>query len=319
MDNSTPSSSANAQYIAQKALNTAKAAEDGVATINSRRAAASGFAPLDSSSQVPVANLPSTAVLNRALTLTTDASPGEGLEIVEGPALNYVVVRPKSNAGTTDVSLRLTGLGTEPVYVNGAVAATRSEVDEKSGPNRYFKAGTTNYTAYYCAGLANGVALTTKALVANRIYAVPYVAPDRGGTLDALEVYVTTGVAATNLRIGIYENAGEADLYPGTLLLDAGAFTSTTSNQKRTASISQALTPGALYWFAVVSDGAPTLRGVSNNACSHLLGTASSANTTYTSHLYANLTYGALPSTFPTAGATAATGNFPGIFCRFSA
>ena len=187
-----------------------------------------------------------------------------------------------------------------------------------SGPNRYQKAGTTNYTAYYCANLVSGVALTTKALVANRIFAMPFIAPARGGTLDELEVYVTTGVAATNLRIGIYENNSEAGLYPGTLLLDAGAFTSTTNSQKRTASISQALTPGALYWFAVVSDGAPTIRGGSTNQAGHLLGTASSANTTWTTHLYATQTYGALPSTFP-GSPTAATGSFPAIFCRFSA
>lgn len=183
----------------------------------------------------------------------------------------------------------------------------------------YAKAGTTNYTAYYCANLASGVALSTLALVANRGYAVPFVAPARGGTIDEIEVYVTTGVAATNVRFGIYSNLGATDLYPGTLVLDCGAFTSTASSTKRTASISQALTPGALYWLVVVSDGAPTIRAGSTNQAGPILGTASSANTTYTTHLYATLTYGSLPTPFPTSGATAATAAFPGLFYRFSA
>jgi len=119
MDNSTPSSSVNAQFIAQKALNTARSAEEGVATINSRRAAASGFAPLDGSSLVPAAYLPTGSILNRTLTLTPDAALGEGVEIIEGPAANYPVIRPKSNAGSTDVPLFIQALGAARVSIDG--------------------------------------------------------------------------------------------------------------------------------------------------------------------------------------------------------
>lgn len=284
---------------ATRALNLAREANDAAVGITRSRGVASGYAPLDGSGLVPVANL-----------------GGEVLHASEFTTLGGILVA--TGAGTF-VELLPTGSGqtleSDPGEPSGLVWTT----PRAANSNRYLKAGTTNYTAYYCANLASGVALTTKALVANRIYAMPYVAPDRGGTIDELEVYVTTGVAATNLRIGIYENLSEAGLYPGALLIDGGAFTSTTSSQKRTASISQALTPGELYWFSVLSDGAPTIRGGSTNQASHLLGTASSANTTYTTHLYANLTYAALPSTFPTAGATAATGSFPGVFFRMSA
>jgi len=57
--------------------------------------------------------------VSRALTLVEDASPGEGVEIVEGPAGNYPVLRPKSNVGTPNVPLYIWGLGTDRAAING--------------------------------------------------------------------------------------------------------------------------------------------------------------------------------------------------------
>jgi len=182
----------------------------------------------------------------------------------------------------------------------------------------YVQATTTYYTALYLLGSTSGVALSTKALVANRAHAVPFIAPRRGGTIDQLQIRITTGVAATNVRCGIYTNASETDLRPDSLVLDAGAGSSATSSSTITLSISQALTPGMLYWLVLLSDGAPTVRAGSANACIPIMGFAGATVTAMHTHLYATVSYGALPASFPTT-LTAATGGFPSAFARFSA
>jgi hypothetical protein len=157
-------------------------------------------------------------------------------------------------------------------------------------------------------------------MTANRLYAIPFFSPRRGARIDDIEIYVTTGVASTSAIMGLYTNGGEADLYPNTLVASASAELATTTNsQKRTWNIAYTLIPGQIYWLAVVANGAPAIRGLSTNQAHYILGTASSANTTWTTHLYATHTYNSsLPSTFPTAGATAGTGAAPGLFYDFS-
>lgn len=192
---------------------------------------------------------------------------------------------------------------------------------EEASIDDFAKAGTTNYTAWYAAGLMTGVTLATFTMTANRLYAMPLVSPRRGSTIDDIEIYVTTGAASTSAIMGLYTNGGESDLYPNTLVASASAeLDTTTTAQKRTWNIAYTLNPGQLYWLAVVSNGAPVIRGLSTNQAHYILGTASSANTTWTTHLYATHTYNSsLPSTFPTAGATAGTGAAPGLFYDFSA
>jgi len=69
--------------------------------------------------------------LGRVLKLTPSNAGREGVEIVEGPAGNYPVVRPFSNAGTADVDLRLAGLGTGRVYIDGDVVLHEGEFTAK--------------------------------------------------------------------------------------------------------------------------------------------------------------------------------------------
>ncbi len=220
-------------------------------------------------------------------------------------------------AGLLDIN---TTAGNSTVPISSASTAMLDRLWLPSGgPERYWKAGTTNYTSWIALGAISGIALTTKALVANTGYAVPFVAPDRGATLDRLEVYVSTGVAATNIRIGIYTNSSETGLYPGSLLIDAGTGSSASSSTKITLTISQALVPGQCYWAVVVSDGAPTIRAIASNGAAVNMGTTDSAATTFSTHLSATLTYGALPGSFPTSGLAILTTAPHGVFARFSA
>jgi hypothetical protein len=276
------------------------------------------------------ATIPTSVISAAARTVTDDATVAAMVNTLGGSAstgsnglvreTSPTIVTPTiaSFTNATHTHLNAAGGGTlsGSAIASGTVAIARLPT---ASPNRYVKAGTTNYVSLMVPGLSSGVTLSTKTLVNGTAFAVPFIAPDRGGTLDQVEVYVTTGVAATNVRFGIYGNLGEADLYPGSLTIDCGAFASITSSQQRLASISQALTAGALYWFVIVSDGAPAIRGGSTNQAGHILGTTSLAATTWTTHLSATMAYGALPGTFPTLGATAVTGAFPAAGLRFSA
>ena len=192
---------------------------------------------------------------------------------------------------------------------------------EEASIDDFVKAGTTNYTAWYAAGLLTAVTLATFTMTGNRIFAMPFVSPRRGGTIGDIEIYVTTGAATTSAVMGLYENTSESGLYPGTLVASGvPELTTTTSSEKRTWTINYTLKPGVLYWLAVVSNGAPVIRGLSTNQAHYILGTASSANTTWTTHLYATHTYNStLPASFPTTGATAGTGAAPGLFYEFDA
>ncbi len=90
-------------------------------------------------------------------------------------------------------------------------------------------------------------------LSANRIFATPFFVA-RDMTIDRLAIQITTaGAGGTVARLGIYNNG--TNLYPGTLLLDAGTV-AVDAIAVVAATISQALTKG-LYWLVCVTDGTP--------------------------------------------------------------
>lgn len=138
-------------------------------------------------------------------------------------------------------------------------------------------------------------------LTANMLYATfLYVA--RAITIDRIAVWVSTADAVNpNIRLGIYNDG--ANLYPGTLLLDAGVVSAATTGLKA-IEISQALTKG-LYWVVAVSDGTPTLRATDANTMQWTpLGLDSTDITANLIGWTVAFTYAALPNPF-TAGGTA--------------
>lgn len=131
---------------------------------------------------------------------------------------------------------------------------------------------------------------------ANTLRAFPLYVP-RAVTLDQIAAEVTTAVASSEMRLGIY-NKG-VNLYPGSLLLDAGAV-ATTSTEIKAISIGQALSPG-LYWVVAVASAAISLRGMGSfvgpmGLLSTNLGTPNCGWTVA-------FTYAALPDPFPAAAA----------------
>lgn len=139
-------------------------------------------------------------------------------------------------------------------------------------------------------------------LYANEAEASPFPVP-RDLTIDRLAVKVTTTDPGKKVRIGIYNNG--TNLYPGSLLLDAGEVDAGTLGVK-TIIVDQTLTKG-LYWFALASDGTPKLR-VLSHPFSPIGLDAADFGKVYESW-YKTVTYGTLPDPFPSGGGKYKTTN----------
>ena len=148
----------------------------------------------------------------------------------------------------------------------------------------------TSTTFYNIPGNSVG-AQTVFTIIVNTLYHFPmHVATQI--TLDQLALEVTTGVASTNIRMGIYD--ANASWQPVNLVVDAGTVATATTGVK-TVAVTNALSPGR-YLLVFVSDGGPALRiislGVNGAPLLDTLG-ASPAQTRWNRAF----TYAALPAT----------------------
>lgn len=101
-------------------------------------------------------------------------------------------------------------------------------------------------------------AQTTRPITANRLYYQPiYV--ERSRSFIRIGVHVTTAVASSVLRLGIYAASFDSngDLTPGALTVDAGTVDSSTTGEKEIV-IAETLAEG-FHWLASSSGHGPTL------------------------------------------------------------
>lgn len=171
---------------------------------------------------------------------------------------------------------------------------------------------------WYVANGAMTGNFSTGAPTANVLRAMPFVAPARGGTLDRLGYNITTNVAG-NTRIGLYNSTSETNIYPSSLIVDSGTIVN--SAAVKTATIDVPLTPGDLYWIALVGDVAPTVRIMASSNCSSILGWDNTFGTAGNYGLQVAFAYAALPATFPASATmlTVSTTPVPALYYRFSA
>lgn len=151
---------------------------------------------------------------------------------------------------------------------------------------------------YYIPYATKYEALT---LGANTLYAIPLLVA-RNMTVDRIALQVSTLADPSNIRLGIYNNG--TNLYPGTLLLDAGTVSGATTGVK-TITISQALTKG-IYWVVCVSDATPAVNALGYYAepCM-ILGIRSTDFNHRNIGWSVAFTYAALPDPFTVGGSIA--------------
>lgn len=156
---------------------------------------------------------------------------------------------------------------------------------------------------YYA--VSDGLATSNVAVVANILYGTPIYIPELVTilTINLSNVNIA-GAAGTKARIGLYKKSNTGD-FPSSLVVDGGEV-ATDSTGTKTVTVSTALTPG-WYFMAVVFSGTPTILGFSLSSGANTLSLFGSdvANASGTGSIFATITssytYGALPSTFPTA------------------
>lgn len=190
------------------------------------------------------------------------------------------------------------------------------------GVESFRHCGGSSIESWYAVNKDNCAAGTTVATTLDTLVAVPFIAPARGGVLDRIGVNCAAGNSAgREIRIGLYNNVSDQRLfYPNSLLVDSGALSVATTGVK-SATISQTLNPGELYWAAYVTNhSTPTFRSFALSTTANLLGADSSLTTAIQRGYTYAYTYAALPATFTAAqAAVQSTTLHPAIYIRFSA
>ena len=153
--------------------------------------------------------------------------------------------------------------------------------------------------------------------VANRLVMIPCWL-NTSAECDALAVRVGTGVASTNIRLGIYDST--PDFHPGKLLGETGSLSSATSSTDvfGTLGATIRLNPG-WYFTAFVSNGAPAVgRITAGGEVFNNMGVAAGNLMQAVGAFYATHTFGALPDPAPTTSLTTITAGaaYPAVGAR---
>jgi hypothetical protein len=154
----------------------------------------------------------------------------------------------------------------------------------------------------YLSQAINASALTTVNAAPNRIEFFPFI-PSRTITVNELAIEVTTLLATSLARIGIYDSNASGN--PNNLLVGSTVnLDCATVGAKTVAIAATALNAGSIYWLAVHSSSTQTYRGVVVAALQSL-GHDATLNTVYTCRR-ATVAFGALPAVAPATTLTAA-------------
>ncbi|EKD62812.1 MAG: hypothetical protein ACD_52C00048G0003 [uncultured bacterium] len=171
-------------------------------------------------------------------------------------------------------------------------------------------------TGNYYASFITGGAQTTQGLAsANSLRAFPFYVP-KLSKFDRIAIRVTTAGTGTTprVRLGIYKD--NSNIYPGSLVLDAGELDVSTTGVKETI-INTALAEG-LYWIVLVGQDTTSLAVAATPNTDHypMVGYESDLSGTPL-HAWAHVqTYGALPAAYPTSSPTGWTLHVPLIALR---
>lgn len=164
----------------------------------------------------------------------------------------------------------------------------------------------TGGVSYY--GSATSISVSsTIALVTDTLRAYPFIVR-KSFAIDRIQYEVTTAVAGNGI-CGIYNSKTDGTLYPDALLV-AGTSQSIGTTGIKTDTISATLLADTLYWLAITSSSAATLRSVgTNTAIPTVLGNnGTAAATQWNTGWTVARTYDAtMPATFTAAGTVGIT------------
>lgn len=278
-----------------------------------------------------------------AVDLTSPACAGFGKPrewMVEmqnfGPSL--VTITPASGTIDGGSSLELPYDEGVRIFSNGGTAFfTQRGMDKAIGSmagidDWYHQVTTT--ARYYYIGTKDGEQnnpSTPFSITDNLIFAWPWRCR-RTGVIDRIEFKAGTAPSANSkIQLALYANSTDIDLYPAARIANFGEITIDTTSNKiyPYAGLTQAVTAGTLYWWAIncdIASGAPTLFGFTANQIVCLLGNNGSFTSPGDSHSYLGTrTYAAgMPDPFADNGSPTlvpmapASSGFPAFTMRYS-
>ncbi|MBA7484010.1 hypothetical protein ES707_19529 [subsurface metagenome] len=199
------------------------------------------------------------------------------------------------------------------IYINGVAKPKHADLTDVSLDDHHMSIHEKLLVGKWFTPAPAVATADTTSLNADKLYVYP-LAIARALTIDRLGLWVF-GTAVGNARLGIYNDNG--NVYPGSLLLDAGAVDTNGQGIKEII-INQALTKG-LYWLAIIcSAGITVYKG---QWAFSPLGRSNTTLKAIYSHYYKNgVGYGALPDPCP-AGAgltTSADAAYSSVFAHLA-
>lgn len=155
---------------------------------------------------------------------------------------------------------------------------------------------------YYSLALTAG-GTSTLSQTANSLRAYPWFFP-AGATLNEQRCEVTTLLAASRIRFGIYANMPPGNFYPGALLANSDAEHTGDTAGVKTQAANVVIPSAGWYWLVSNANAAIAIRvhAVSNVSPAIGANPAMGTSPSYTGYSVASA-YGALPANFP-AGPT---------------
>jgi hypothetical protein len=154
---------------------------------------------------------------------------------------------------------------------------------------------------YYVPGTVAAAQDNTRnmAVAANKIYVLPFLVTERV-RFDRVTTFTQSG-ATGNGRMGVYRNG--KDLHPSTLVKGSGSVGVGAGANHHDFSPPVSLYRG-LYWVAALFSGTPTMFRIpyEQGIAWEILGRDAGIATAFRIGWYADHSFAALPSSYPTAG-----------------
>lgn len=151
-------------------------------------------------------------------------------------------------------------------------------------------------TGLYVSNAMNATAGSTSAGAADRLEMVPFI-PSKDVVIDELAFEVTTLLAGSNCKVGLYDSNPTTGL-PDARLEGSGDLSCATTGVKTNAITPRTLTAGTLYWLAIHFSSTQTVRAVAVGGCMPIASQA--AGTAVPTSIRAKATYASgLPATAP--------------------
>lgn len=210
---------------------------------------------------------------------------------------NDAVTNAKAaNMAASTIKGRVTASTGDPEDLTPAQARTVIASDSGGGTSNFLRAdgtwaapagGGTVPPSYVTVGkpiTGTGFMLTigtSSTTILHNAYSVWPVMFTDGATLSSLKVNCWTGVASSEVKIGLFAS-DSTGVRPGALVATLATFDTATSGQKTATGLSQAVTANVVYWIGAISS--TSTNGIVTGSGALTAGLSQAANGNYSFH-----------------------------------